>query len=84
MEKHVGLYEKVSTKKNALYTDIFTADGYDPQPIDLGYKEVQKELKAYKDKSPWQKSNKVAQASYDVASYLAMEDKKFFGKPRIL
>lgn len=48
--------------------DAFIADGYDSQPIDLGYKEVQKELKAYKDKYLWQKCNKVARESYDMAN----------------
>lgn len=77
MAKHFKLFGKESEKKNALYIDAFTIDGYDPQPIDLGYKEVQKDLKAYKDKYPWQKNNKVAQESYDMANYLAINDKKY-------
>lgn len=77
MAKHFVLYKKESEKKNALYIDAFTAGGYDPQPIDLDYKYVQKELKAYKEKYPWQKSNKVAQDSYDMACYLAVEAKKY-------
>lgn len=76
MAQHFELYKKESEKKNALYMDAFTANGNDPQPIDLGYKDVQNELKAYKDKYPWQKSNKVARDSYDMANYLATEQKK--------
>lgn len=77
MAKHFDLYKKESEKKNALYVDAFTADSFNSQPIDLGYKQVQKELKAYKEKYPWQKNNTVAQDSYDLANYLALENEKF-------
>lgn len=40
---------------NALNVDAFTADCFDSQSIDLGYKQVQKELKAYKEKYQWHK-----------------------------